>query len=284
MVLVCYLTLLIMHLFTGLNRRAASLLLVCLRTIVRLSMTTLRRTGNQAMSPTSPPLIYKDPCSVINQFDMEPWTQSYVCCPECFALYDSPCPFRCTYRATPMRDEINHFLTLIVDELLPFWNPSVTFTRTAKFPQGHLIHVVLIPYICDSPAAKQVAGFAGHSATCFCFYFLLQLEDIKNIDQSTWERWDYTSHMRHAQAWRDAESVAERVALWRNMCTMERTLAQAFLHSGTQWQLESCRKHNILYFLCLERDLRWAGTCRQMAKALMKWASIYIFICIFSHC
>jgi hypothetical protein len=39
----------------------------------------------------------------------------------------------------PSTDQINHFLKLLVDDLLPFWDPGVTFSRTAKYPDGCVI-------------------------------------------------------------------------------------------------------------------------------------------------
>ncbi|KAG1850767.1 hypothetical protein C8R48DRAFT_613151, partial [Suillus tomentosus] len=84
-----------MHLVCGLPRRAASLLLACLRSIVRLS--DARSAGDPLLHN-----IPRDPRTVIGSFELEPRTRSYVCCPACFALYDtSPLPLFCTHQPTP---------------------------------------------------------------------------------------------------------------------------------------------------------------------------------------
>ncbi|KAG1786749.1 uncharacterized protein HD556DRAFT_1247905, partial [Suillus plorans] len=47
--------------------------------------------------------IPRDLHTVIGSFELEPRTQSYICCPACFALYDmSPLPLFCMHQPTPM--------------------------------------------------------------------------------------------------------------------------------------------------------------------------------------
>jgi hypothetical protein len=43
----------------------------------------------------------------------------------------------------PSTNQVNHFLKLLVDDLLPFWNSGVTFLHTAKYSDGHVIRIAL---------------------------------------------------------------------------------------------------------------------------------------------
>jgi hypothetical protein len=110
----------------------------------------------------------------------------------------------------PSTDQINHFLKLLVDDLLPFWDPGVTFSRTAKYQDGRTIRIALIPIVCDLPAAKQVAGFSGIGSKFFCSYCLLPLYDIDNLDRSQWPPRDVEAHRKHAHSYRDAPTLEER--------------------------------------------------------------------------
>ncbi|KAG2738629.1 hypothetical protein P692DRAFT_201730859 [Suillus brevipes Sb2] len=114
----------------------------------------------------------------------------------------------------PSTDQINHFLKLLVDDLLPFWNPGVTFSRTAKYPDGRIIRIALIPIVCDLPAAKQIAGFSGIGSKFFCSYCLLPSYDIDNVDRSQWPPRDVETHRKHATAYRDAATPEERQRLF----------------------------------------------------------------------
>jgi hypothetical protein len=114
----------------------------------------------------------------------------------------------------PSTDQINHFLKLLVDDLLPFWDPGVTFSRTSKYADGRVIRIALIPIVCDLPAAKQVAGFSGIGSKFFCSYCLLPLYDIDNLDRSQWPPRDVESHRKHASSYRDAATLEERQRLF----------------------------------------------------------------------
>ncbi|KIK38450.1 hypothetical protein CY34DRAFT_108662 [Suillus luteus UH-Slu-Lm8-n1] len=96
------------------------------------------------------------------------------------------------------------------DDLLPFWDSGVTFSRTSKYPDGRVVRIALIPIICDLPAAKQVAGFSGVGSKFFCSYCLLPLYDIDNLDRCQWPPRDVEIHRRHACSYRDAPTLEER--------------------------------------------------------------------------
>ncbi len=92
------------HLLHGLPRRATGLLLGGLHDTVRLTL-EYARGGSQNFTAQDNRLlrfIYRDPRTVVNAFALDPSVREYICCPVCFALYNSvdAAPERCSYRST----------------------------------------------------------------------------------------------------------------------------------------------------------------------------------------
>ncbi|RDX39689.1 hypothetical protein OH76DRAFT_1367271 [Lentinus brumalis] len=114
----------------------------------------------------------------------------------------------------PSIDQINHFLRLVVDDLLVLWNPGVRYKRTPKYKFGRLFRAALIPLICDILAAKQVTGLGAHGSKFFCSFCYLTLDHIEDFDRSKWPERDLRDHILHAEQWRDAMSAQERKDLF----------------------------------------------------------------------
>ncbi|KDQ28554.1 hypothetical protein PLEOSDRAFT_1027583, partial [Pleurotus ostreatus PC15] len=110
----------------------------------------------------------------------------------------------------PSLHQLNHFLRLLVDVLLVFWNPGVYFSRTAKYANGRLVLLALIPVICDSLAARQVSGFHAITSAFFCTCCYLIMDHISNFDKVTWPQRELSHHLRVATQWRDAGSTKDR--------------------------------------------------------------------------
>ncbi|PVF94309.1 hypothetical protein CPB86DRAFT_713508 [Serendipita vermifera] len=71
----------------------------------------------------------------------------------------------------PGRKQQTHLdgiLTPLVSDLLEYWGTGVYFTGLPGIPEPHLVRCALVQIICDLPAARRIAGFPGHSATCLC--------------------------------------------------------------------------------------------------------------------
>lgn len=116
---------------------------------------------------------------------------------------------------SPSLDQINHFLSLLVDEMLEFWSPGVRFSRTALYPHGRLIRCAVIPLIADLGAVKKTAGQGSHSASYFCSFCDLKLQEIDNLDAKSWPCRDCEERKRLAFKWRNASSLAQRKALFK---------------------------------------------------------------------
>jgi hypothetical protein len=64
-------------------------------------------------------------------------------------------------------DQVQRFIRIIVNELLRLWRDGF-WIKTAKYPMGRLVRIILLCICCDKPAAHKVGGFGSHSATFFC--------------------------------------------------------------------------------------------------------------------
>ena len=107
----------------------------------------------------------------------------------------------------PSLDKLKHYLQLVVDELKEFWDPGVFFSRTHNYPLGRLFLAMLVPVVCDMPAARQVIGYASApTAHYFCTVCELDINDIKVLDRQEWPQKDISHIRQFATLWRDARS------------------------------------------------------------------------------
>ncbi|KIY61204.1 hypothetical protein CYLTODRAFT_325814, partial [Cylindrobasidium torrendii FP15055 ss-10] len=113
----------------------------------------------------------------------------------------------------PSLEEINGFLEPLVDELLAGWKDGFYITKTASWPFGCLVRVMLGPIIADLPAAAQLTGMSGHSSTRWCFYCdstRVQSDDLNTAMPLR----NMHDHRRHAEEWRTAASTAKAQECW----------------------------------------------------------------------
>lgn len=109
----------------------------------------------------------------------------------------------------PSLDQINHALSLLVVELLEFWR-GVYYTIIFASQFGCLTKGALIPLVCDMLSARQLLGLGSATSTWFCTLCLLTIQDIENLDKSTWPAWDLVTQIKQAEMWRDCESEEDR--------------------------------------------------------------------------
>lgn len=114
----------------------------------------------------------------------------------------------------PSLDEINHALDLLVNDLELFWDPGVWYTRTWKYPAGRLVNAMLVPLVNDMPSSRQISGFGAHNSKYFCTHCYLTIQDIENLDKTTWPRRKLADHVKCAHAWKAAASVEEQQRLF----------------------------------------------------------------------
>lgn len=118
-------------------------------------------------------------------------------------------------RSGPSMDQINRVLDVLVDDWLPFFDPGIWISRTAKYAQGRSVRCYVAPLIADQDAARRTAGFADFRAVEFCGRCRLPKKDINNLDRNEWPQRDLEEHIRAATAWRDAPSKKEQDLLYQ---------------------------------------------------------------------
>lgn len=111
---------------------------------------------------------------------------------------------------SPSLDQMNHMLPPLIADLKILWHEGLHLSKTPRYPNGRHIKGALVPLICDLLAARQVSGFASHSATLFCHLCHLPLQKIDDLCHHNWKPRDWNTLLRHAMAWRDADSKARR--------------------------------------------------------------------------
>ena len=109
----------------------------------------------------------------------------------------------------PSLDQINHALSLLVAELLEFWK-GIYYTLTFASLCGCVTKGAMIPLVCDMLSARQLAGLSSATSTWFCTFCHLTIQEIENLDKSTWPARDLVAQIENAKLWRDCQSEADR--------------------------------------------------------------------------
>ncbi|KJA16576.1 hypothetical protein HYPSUDRAFT_116475, partial [Hypholoma sublateritium FD-334 SS-4] len=112
----------------------------------------------------------------------------------------------------PPLEELNHYIRPIIEEIKTGWAPGYHLSNTAESPvHGERVDIALLLSINDLPAARKVSGTAGVAAHIYCTVCDCRNRDtMYRTDFETWTTRDVHSMRRHAEAWRDAETLAER--------------------------------------------------------------------------
>ncbi len=113
----------------------------------------------------------------------------------------------------PSTTQINHFLSLLVDELSLFWRDGVGYTRTSLRPLGCHARLAMVPLVCDLVGARQVAGLGPVEHTyMLCTCCTRAQHDIEDFGPAPPR--NLQAHRAAAMAWRDARTAGEREKLF----------------------------------------------------------------------
>src|SRR6266702_368613 len=115
----------------------------------------------------------------------------------------------------PSLEQVDHVLKPLVDNLLCFWEPGVFIKQTAHYVEGHLCHAVLIPLVCDLPAARQMLGSASHASIHFCSFCRLPLPKIDNLEVNSWPICTWEEHRQSTCDWKNTTSATVQWRLYR---------------------------------------------------------------------
>lgn len=114
----------------------------------------------------------------------------------------------------PSLHQLNHFLSVLVEELLTLWRRGIHVAKSARRPHGCDIFAAVIPLVCDLPAARKVAGVSGHSSTHVCSFCNVKKQDLNNLDRTKWKRKTFDEHVKLATSWRDAPDITTRNVIY----------------------------------------------------------------------
>ncbi|KIY61468.1 hypothetical protein CYLTODRAFT_319130, partial [Cylindrobasidium torrendii FP15055 ss-10] len=115
----------------------------------------------------------------------------------------------------PSTHLINSYLELVRDDFLAAWSPGHRFTRTFRRPLGRSVKSAILIVICDMLAARQVVGFASHSANWFCTSCALELSQISSVRPDQWPPRNWEMIKQQAEEWLRAPSAKARQKLFK---------------------------------------------------------------------
>ena len=114
----------------------------------------------------------------------------------------------------PKKEEINHLLSPLIDDLIDSYCHSIWYSCTQNYKRGQYTQCILVPVVCDTPAARQVAGRTSATSTHFCPYCTLPHNEINNMDKDTWNLRTDVKHRSHAIEWLEAGTEPEHDMLY----------------------------------------------------------------------
>lgn len=116
----------------------------------------------------------------------------------------------------PSKEDIYPYIELVMKDLLEFWFTGVRFSRTEEKLLGMLVKAILVPLICDMPAARQITGLSAVTSHHFCTFCDLDIDDIEVCDRAEWPARNL-QHIKHiALLWRDASNENERKTIFES--------------------------------------------------------------------
>nr|GAT46394.1 predicted protein [Mycena chlorophos] len=139
----------------------------------------------------------------------------------------TPSPFK------PNALDLMNLLDPLMRSILQFEPPGRKL-KTFYNPTGAMVGARIIPLIADLQAAREAAGFLGHSATMFCSWCLLEHEDRADLNHGSW-------------IIRTAEKVYKQAKSWFNLGTKGARESKE-KKTGVRW----CSLHLLKY-----RDPVW---------------------------
>ena len=111
----------------------------------------------------------------------------------------------------PSGDQLNHFLEPLIDELVDSWERGVQFSHTAS-QRDRITRSAIACVVCDLPAARKSAQFAGVSShfycsACHCVH--TSTLGRTDVDSECWQFRDKVELRDYTYQYRDAKSLKE---------------------------------------------------------------------------
>lgn len=67
----------------------------------------------------------------------------------------------------PSLEHLNHYIRLLIDDMVDSWECGINVSKTACFPTGQLTRTTIALAICNLPAACHLASLTGTSSHFF---------------------------------------------------------------------------------------------------------------------
>ena len=115
----------------------------------------------------------------------------------------------------PVKEQLNHLLDPIVDQLLELYLKGIWLTKTSKYANGRLCFALLLFLVTDRLGAQKVSGLAAHNSKWFCYCCQLPRKEIHNIDPMSWPQpLTPQQHREKVQIWLDSQTLGERKSIF----------------------------------------------------------------------
>lgn len=116
----------------------------------------------------------------------------------------------------PHKEHLNPYLRPVVDIGVIGWERGIRLSKTGASPQsGRIMDLGFVLSVNDLPAARDVVGAAQHNSHILCT--VCECRGRKHAYRTDCENWKSRNvdHMRaQAEAWRDAETIAQRAKIY----------------------------------------------------------------------
>ncbi|KAE9387665.1 hypothetical protein BT96DRAFT_837366, partial [Gymnopus androsaceus JB14] len=114
----------------------------------------------------------------------------------------------------PSADELNQFVQPIVEQFVRTWRPGLKVSSTAQSKSGAVVEAILLLYVNNLPAACKVSGFQGPMSNFICTICKLRGMHQIFMDHKCWIPRDVTELCQWSTAYRDAQTLDERKAIF----------------------------------------------------------------------
>lgn len=115
----------------------------------------------------------------------------------------------------PKETELNHYIRPLVDDMEKSWTNGVKYSVTACCPNGRMTRCAIAIAGMDLPAARHTSQLAGHSAHIYCTICQCRhRQTLGRVDYRDWELRDDEKIRQHAEEWRDATTLKDRVSIF----------------------------------------------------------------------
>ncbi|THU82168.1 hypothetical protein K435DRAFT_592436, partial [Dendrothele bispora CBS 962.96] len=118
----------------------------------------------------------------------------------------------------PSVDELDHFARPVIEQFAQAWRPGLHLSSTAdpkSEESGAVVEAGILLSVNDLPAARKIAGLQGPMSGLICSICRMRGKNlIFNTDRSQWTRRDVEKLRHWANAYRNANTLAERKAIF----------------------------------------------------------------------